>query len=137
MKKLLSIVVIALTVVIFTSCGDDKKEDKATEGKTDSTKVETIEVDSPATLTVSPEMEEFMGMFDGTYQKVEEGLAKFGSTDEIKDDDMGMYDMSEPVVSSADGECYVMEAKAGMTVRIYKICWVEGLIGAIEFIEMK
>lgn len=128
--------VIAFALVITSSCSDDKAKDEKTktEKKTDE-KVDEPIVEEPAFI-VSEEMNEFLGMFDGTFQKVEEGLAKFGATDEIKEDEMGMYDMSEPTVTSAEGDCYVFEAKAGMTKRIYKVCWTDGLISGIEFIEM-
>jgi len=127
--------VLALAVVFITSCGD-KKEEKKDDKKTDTVATDTVKAEE-APIVVSPEMEEFMGMFDGTYQKVEEAIAKFASTEEMKEDEMGMYDMSEPGIVSAEGDCYVMEAKAGMTIRVYKLCWADGKIASIEFIEMK
>jgi len=54
---------------------------------------------------VIPEMKAFMGEFDGTYQAVESALEKYAP--------------------------YTMEAKAGITIRTYVLCWKDGKILSI------
>lgn len=138
MKKVLSLLMIA-AMFAFVACGDEKKDEKDEKSNEQKTEVKADQdevVDVPAEIVVSEDMQAFMDMFDGTYEQVEAALQMYGATDEIMEDDMGMYDMSEPVVTAADGDCFTFEAKAGMTKRIYNMCWTEGKITSIEFVEM-
>lgn len=82
---------------------------------------------------VIPEMKAFMGEFDGTYQAVEAALEKYAPG--VDDQDMDIYDLKSPKVVSTedqDGQvCYTMEAKAGITIRTYVLCWKDGKILSI------
>lgn len=88
-------------------------------------------------VEVKPEMTEFMGMMKGSHTQVEAALAKFAANDEIKGNDMGMYDLKDAKAVAAEGDCVTMEAAAGMTTRTYKVCWAEGKINKIEDLGMK
>jgi hypothetical protein len=116
---------------------DDKKaDDKADDKKTDDKAVEAPpeappEPEAPA-VEVSEPMTNFMAKFDGTDPAVTAALKEFGANDEIADDDMGMYMLKDPKVVSAEGDCFMMEAGAGMTVRSYNVCWADGKINKIE-----
>jgi len=90
-----------------------------------------------ADIELSTEMKEFVGMVKGTSADVVSALDKFGATQEIKDDDMGMYDLSDPKVTAKNGDCYSVEFTAGATVRMYDICWATGKISAITDKGMK
>lgn len=113
MKNLITVFAVSVAMFLLASCGG-----------------------SGSSVEVQPEMQAFMQMFDGTYQKVEAALNEY-AVDELKKHDISMYDMSEPKVTAKEDNCYTMEAKAGMTVRVYKICWTDAKISGIEFIEMK
>ncbi len=84
---------------------------------------------------VSPEMKEFLGMMKGSHKDVEAALQKFG-VEKLATADMDMYDLKEPLVTSVesfDGKTSVyFEAKAGITVRSYKVDWQNGKIVAVE-----
>ncbi len=90
-----------------------------------------------ADVELSAEMQEFVGMIKGTSADVVGALDKFGATQEVKDDDMGMYDLSDPKVTAKTGDCYSVEFSAGATVRMYEICWATGKISTITDKGMK
>jgi hypothetical protein len=115
--KLKSIIALFFSAsLLFTSCGDSKPS-----------------------VEVNKEMTEFMGLMKGSDKDVDFAVKKFASTPTIAQNDMVMYKLSEPTVISisADGKCYMMEAKAGITVRSYNICWEAGKITGIEDKGMK
>jgi len=87
-------------------------------------------------VELSPEMQQFVGMFDGSSAGVSAALAKY-AVDELKEDDMGMYDLKDPIVTAREGDCYTLEVAAGITTRIYSVCWAEGKISKIEDKGMK
>ncbi|PRQ05707.1 hypothetical protein [Enhygromyxa salina] len=118
---------------------DDKKaDDKADDKKADDKAVEAPAEEPPAeeppaaAVEVSEDMKNFMAKFDGTDPAVTAALKEFGANEEIADDDMGMYMLKDPKVVSAEGDCFTMEAGAGMTIRTYNVCWAEGKINKIE-----
>lgn len=113
MKNVILSLTTALLVLFMISCGG-------------SPKVET-----------SAEMTDFIGMLKGSNADVTAALNKYAATDELKKDDMAMYDLKEPVVTQADGTCYTFEAKAGITTRVYKVCWTDKKITTIEALGMK
>jgi catabolite regulation protein CreA len=88
-------------------------------------------------VKTSPEMTDFMSMMKGNFKDVKAAIGKYGSTPEMVDNDITMYDLSEPKVTGVEGDCYNLEAKAGITVRMYKICWSAGKISSIEDKGMK
>jgi hypothetical protein len=85
----------------------------------------------------SAEMKEFVGMIKGKSADVVSALEKFASTPELKGDDMGMYDLSDPKVTAKNGDCYSVEFSSGATTRIYDICWASGKISSITDKGMK
>lgn len=95
--------------------------------------------DSKPSTEVNKEMTEFMALLKGGDKDVDFALKKNASTPAIAQNDIIMYKLSEPTVVSvsADGKCYMMEAKAGITVRSYNICWEGGKITGIEDKGMK
>ncbi len=107
MKKTLSLMGLLILVLVAFGCGGGEK--------------------------VLPEMKEFMAGFDGTYQAVESVLEKFAPG--VDDQDMDIYDLKSPKIVSTEEQgdqvCYTMEAKAGITIRTYVLCWKEGKIVSI------
>ncbi len=114
MKKILLLVVVFVGMISLTSCGDKAP------------KVET-----------SAEMTQFIGMIKGTSDDVSKALIKFAANKEIKDNDMSMYDLKDPKVTAAAGDCYTIDFSAGATTRTYDICWSGGLINKITFNGMR
>lgn len=132
-----------LALGLTTACGGDaKKDDKKTDKKdADKKATEEPKADEPkpeepkpeaAAVETSPEMTNFLAKFDGTDAAVTAALKEFGANEEISGDDMGMYMLSKPKVISKEGDCYTMEAEAGITIRTYNVCWTEGKISKIE-----
>jgi len=103
----------AVSVAFMLSCGGGKS------------KVET-----------SPEMQEFMDMIKGSHENVSTALAKF-AVENLQNHDITMYDLKNATAVAKEGNCYTMEAEAGVTTRVYKICWNGNKITSIEFVEMK
>jgi hypothetical protein len=92
---------------------------------------------SAAKVELSAEMQEFVGMIKGKSADVVSALGKFGATQEVKENDMLMYDLSNPVVTAKNGDCYSVEFTAGVTTRMYDICWASGKIASIADKGMK
>ncbi|MCA9537414.1 MAG: hypothetical protein KC620_00920 [Myxococcales bacterium] len=84
---------------------------------------------APAAAEPSAEMKDFLGGF-GSSDQVEAALKKHG-VEGLETGDMEMYDLKEPKVVATNGACYDFEAKAGMTVRTYEVCWAEGKINKV------
>ena len=125
MKKIIAILPLFLGLVLF-SCGDAETEDSGGAGNGEEKGGET---EAPAAeIEMSAEMAAFVGSFDGDYEAVEAGLAKYGANEDIIDHDMGMYNLAEPRVTAKDGECYSVTCKSGMVENTYKICWEGGKI---------
>ncbi len=115
MKKLLvSMMVVLAAVFALQSCG---------EGTPD--------------VELSAEMKGFVELIKGSHEDVSKALETYASNDEIKDDDMGMYDLSDPKVTKKEGDCFSVEFSAGITTRMYDICWKDGKISEIKDNGMK
>lgn len=112
MKNVILYLTTTLLVLFIVSCGGPKVE-------------------------TSPEMTDFIGMLKGSNADVTAALNKYAATDELKKDDMAMYDLKEPQVTLAEGACYTFEAKSGATTRTYKVCWADKKISGITFLGMK
>ncbi len=82
-------------------------------------------------VELSSEMTEFTSMIKGTSEDVSAALEKFGASDEIKNDDMTMFNLESPKVTAKNGDCYTVEFKSGITNPVYEICWTEGKISKI------
>ncbi|KIG12960.1 hypothetical protein DB30_00844 [Enhygromyxa salina] len=146
MRKITTLTSLCLALT-FSLVACDKKEEKAddkkADAKTDDKKTDDKAVEAPAeepppaeppaaAVEVSEDMKNFMAKFDGTDPAVTAALKEFGANEEIHDDDMGMYTLKDPKVVAAEGDCFTMEAGAGMTIRTYNVCWAEGKINKIE-----
>lgn len=105
-------------VVAFGAC-KDKEEGGEGAGKAAEPKVE-----------VSAEMQDFLSGF-GSHTAVTASLAKHGA-EGLATQDMEMYDLTDPVVTAKEGDCYTFDAKAGMTTRTYGVCWEGGKIASVE-----
>ena len=95
-KSILSLFVVLTTIFALSSCGGGTPD-----------------------VELSPEMTEFVGMIKGTSDNVTAALEKFGASDEVKENDMGMYDLKDPVVTAKNGDCFSVEFAAGITTRMY------------------
>jgi hypothetical protein len=85
---------------------------------------------------VSPEMQAFLKELDGTDDGVKKALKKVAKPG-LDDKDMEMYTLREAKVIKTDKKsdkqtCYDFEAKAGMMVYTYGVCWEGGKIVAVE-----
>ena len=89
----------------------------------------------PAGETVSAEMKAFLAGFNGDYKAVKAALEKHGAPG-LDDKDMGIMNLASPKVTAAERrggrQCYTFEATAGITVRIYGVCWEGGKIVSVE-----
>lgn len=81
-------------------------------------------------------MQDFMNNFNGRAASVKIALDDFGKPD-LDRKDMDIYDLKEPRVISAAGNCYLLQCASGMTKRKYNICWEGGKISAVEDMGME
>jgi hypothetical protein len=122
--------VAALAFVV--GCG--KKDDEAGGGdKAGGDKAGPAAPAEPAApaVTVTPQMTAFMSDLKGKSADVEAALSVHG-VEGLDTKDMEMYDLGSPKVVATEGDCSTMEAKAGMTVRTYVLCWKDGKIATVE-----
>lgn len=89
-----------------------------------------------ADVKVSTEMQDFMNNFNGRSASVKIALDDFGKPG-LDRKDMDLYNLEKPEVLEANGNCYLMECKSGMTTRTYNVCWEGGKISSIEDKGMK
>ncbi len=82
-------------------------------------------------VKVSTEMQDFMNNLNGKSASVVIALQQFGK-EGLDTKDMGIYDLANPKVLEANGNCYLLECKSGMTKRKYNLCWEGGKIASIE-----
>lgn len=112
MKKANLFLPVLATALLLTACGG-KNEKKA------------------APVAVSTEMQDFMNNFNGRAASVKIALDGFGKPG-LDRKDMDMYDLKEPKVTGASGNCYTLQCSSGMTKRTYNICWEGGKISSVE-----
>jgi hypothetical protein len=74
-------------------------------------------------VEVSNEMQDFLQQVQGSYKDVSEALEKYSANEELKTHNITMYDLSDGKVVAREGDCYTVEFNAGITVRVYDICW--------------
>lgn len=84
----------------------------------------------------SKEMEGFCTAIKGTSADVKSALATYGAPG-LDNKDMDMFNLTDPNVTAANGDCYTTEFKAGVTTRTYEICWEGGKIKSIADKGMK
>lgn len=132
MNSIKKIIVLLTTVVTIQACGGSASK-PTTDASTSSTTTTSVSNTDPKIL---PEMEAFMEQLDGKSQSVVTALDTYGVAD-LDRKYMDMFNLEKAKVVSADKDCYTMEAGAGVTVRIYLICWEAGKIKSIEEKGMK
>ena len=119
MKALQTVVAMAVLAFAFAACGGGDSKGSGSGGE------------EKKAVTVSAEMTAFMGDLKGTSKDVEAALAKHG-VEGLDKKDMDMYDLNSPEVVKSEADCYTMDAKAGMTIRTYVLCWKGGKIATVE-----
>jgi len=120
--KLITTILLSIGLVFAIGCGkegDDKGGDKGA-----------------AAAKASPAMTAFMSDLKGKSADVTTALKTHGA-EGLDNKDMDMYDLESPKVIKVDGDCETMEAKSGMTVRTYIVCWKDSKIATIEDKGMK
>lgn len=110
MRKFLLTVLLPVSVFLLIACGGGEKK---------------------ADVKVSTEMQDFMNNFNGRSASVKIALDDFGKPG-LDRKDMDLYNLEKPKVLEANGNCYLMECKSGMTKRKYNLCWEGGKISSIE-----
>ncbi len=111
MKKITTILATLALFMILQSCGG-KGEKKSS-------------------VQVSTEMQDFMNNFNGLSASVKYALDNFGAPG-LDRKDMDLYNLEKPKVTEANGNCYLMECKSGLTTRKYNVCWESGKINSVE-----
>ncbi len=111
MKKVLFTLSVFAALSFITACGG-KGEKKSS-------------------VQVSTEMQDFMNNLNGKSASVTIALESFGKPG-LEDQDMDMYDLKDPEVMEANGNCYLLRCNSGMTKRKYNLCWEGGKIISIE-----
>jgi hypothetical protein len=135
--KKLQILITCAALAFAVGCGK-KKDDKGGDKGGGGAKPAPTEPAAPAApaVTVSPQMTAFMSDLKGKSADVEAALKTHG-VEGLDTKDMEMYDLNSPKVVASEGDCATMEAKSGMTVRTYVLCWKDGKIASIEDKGMK
>ncbi|MEK7226489.1 MAG: hypothetical protein AAB221_12530 [Bacteroidota bacterium] len=111
MKKTFLASALFTCLLIITSCGGGGKKESS--------------------VKVSTEMQDFMNNLNGRSASVTVALQQFGVAG-LDDKDMDMYDLASPKVLEANGNCYLLQCKSGMTKRKYNLCWEGGKITSVE-----
>ncbi len=133
MKHLLTVAAIS-TTLFFSSCGN--AADNATDNTTSTTTSE-VKVENPG------KMNELMALLDGNHVSSKKAIETYfsdslkSSLEESNNASFGDYDLLDAKVVSVDGQCCVMEAKAGVTTRSYKLCWQDDKVTSIEDLGIK
>ena len=139
MKRVAVLIAGLLVVVLLgaAACGGDDDEQPTSRPAATTAPAATIapaptaEPVSSNNGEVSPEMEDFISGFNGTYEAVEAALADYGATDDIVNHDMGMYNLEEAEIIGSDGNCYSFVSQSGVFKNTYEVCWEGGKIVSI------
>ena len=121
MKKIILLLLAA--TIIFTACGSKSP-------KTDANSKEITSATKPE-QKANDDMETFISKFDGKGTTVEALLKQYGK-EGLVTADMELYDLENPEIVETNGNCYVLQAKSGITKRKYTICWKSGKISSVE-----
>lgn len=134
MKNLFSTVVLAVAIIMASCSGADAQ---SAGSKTQKQPTKTQASSMPG------KMKEFMAMLDGT----EEGVKKAADTyfsDELKSSQaeesnltITNFMLSNAKVVSSNLPCCTMEAKAGVTTRIFELCWQGDKITSVKDLGIK
>ena len=80
----------------------------------------------PSAVVASSDMNAFMAMLDGKEGSARKALKKYAAS-AIQNDDVGMYNLTNPKVTKADKvgdlQCYTMESTAGVMTHTTQTCW--------------
>ncbi len=87
--------------------------------------------ESTPKVELSAEMKGFVDLIKGTSDDVVNALETYAATDELKDHDMGMYDLKDAKVTKKEGDCYSVIFKSGMIEINAVFCWEDGKIVSI------
>ncbi len=90
-----------------------------------------------ASVEVSTEMNDFNSMINGSHEDVSKAVEKYAASETLNDNDIVYFGLSNPVVTEATQDCYLVDYEAGITIRSYEICWDEGKIVSIVEKGMK
>lgn len=121
----------ALTIGLsVTSCGGAEIQDEIEKLQTELE--EELNTNTMEALEISAEMQDFVSSFDGTSSAVEGALKKHGVSDEIMENDMGMFNLKSPEVTAQNGDCYTLSCISGAFKNHYDICWTDGKITSIK-----
>lgn len=86
-------------------------------------------------VELSPEMQDFVNMFDGKYTGVTNAIQKYAASTDIPTQDMDTKDLSKPSVTAKSEEngntCYTISTNDGIKDCIYSICWKDKKIISI------
>ena len=74
-------------------------------------------------IELSPEMKIFTEMIQGSYKEVTLAVEKYAANDDIRINEITMYDLDDPKVTEKNNDCYTIEFVTGRSVRVYEICW--------------
>lgn len=85
-----------------------------------------------SSFEVSDEMKVFTKMIQGDYTDVSKALEKYAARDELKTHNITMYDLDDGQITAREGDCYTVEFKAGITTRVYRVCWKNKKITELE-----
>jgi hypothetical protein len=79
-----------------------------------------------APIEVSPEMQGFLRMLDGSDGSTRKALARYASRANVRND-LGMYALRDPKVTKSETigvmQCYTFDATAGSTRHVTRVCW--------------
>ncbi len=89
------------------------------------------------TIEVGMEMSKFMDMLNGKSADAVEAVEHFAANKEIENSEFTMYDFQDPRVTARDSDCYTLEVRVKVTIRVYEVCWDDRKIVKIELIEIK
>ncbi len=87
-------------------------------------------------VTLSPEMEDFVNMFDGKFTGVTNAIQKYANAPDLNTQDMDTKDLKRPDVTAVSEEngntCYTLLTNDGLKDCKYIICWKDKKIVSIS-----
>jgi hypothetical protein len=131
MKNVHLLVTVLLAVLAVSGCKKREETASSSGGGGGAAAEKAGAAPEAAPVELSDEMKAFLEGWDGDHAKVEAALAAHGA-EGLDAAEMDLYDLAEPKViarnDDGDAVCFTFEAKAGITVRTYDVCWNGGKI---------